>query len=299
LALLFATILPPSALGAPYAYIPSQDSSDAVYVFDVGSNTPPAPIRLGNTPCGIIANPAGTRVYTANCFSDRISVIDTLSNSLITTLTVGGGVVGRCLAMHPSGRFLYIAGASLVAVDPQTGSVVRSGLGGCSLAIDPRGTLLYLETFTSILVLDTTNLQVVGRIELPGECQISPPNLFPVGCPYQLAMHPSGAFLYVTHRHDPAMSVVDTTSRSVVATVPIGTIPDLPSVSLIGYPGLLAVHPSGSRVYATTFDPNLHSGGGVSPTTSAICCVGSSCPSPSRAGPSRVSSSDCSRPVGA
>src|SRR3989442_242781 len=38
---------------------------------------------------------------------------------------------------------------------------------------------------------------------------------------------------------------------------------------------------------------------GSSPTTSAICCVGSSCPSPSRAGPSRVSSSACSRLVDA
>ena len=37
---------------------------------------------------------------------------------------------------------------------------------------------------------------------------------------------------------------------------------------------------------------------GASPTTSALCCVGSSCPSPSRAGPSRVSSSGCSKTGG-
>ncbi len=191
LLLLFATILPLPALGAPYAYIASQDSAARVYVLDVGSNTALPPVEIDHgPPCGIIANPAGTRGYTADCFFNSISVIDTRSNSLITMLTVRPGFVGTCLAVHPSGAFLHVAGGGLVAVDLQTGSVAKAtSLGGCSLAINPNGTLLYLANVSQILVVDTTNLEVVNRIERPGGCACppNPPPYLPVGCPDQLA----------------------------------------------------------------------------------------------------------------
>ncbi len=62
---------------------------------------------VGAGPRGVAVNPAGTFVYVANSFSNTISVIDTVTNTVVATVPVGAGPDG--VAVNPAGTFAYVA----------------------------------------------------------------------------------------------------------------------------------------------------------------------------------------------
>ena len=62
----------------------------------------------------VAVNPSGTRVYVANRNSENVSVIDTMTNTVITTIPVGEGTDG--IAMTPDGTKIYV-------VKPYSGNV--------------------------------------------------------------------------------------------------------------------------------------------------------------------------------
>ena len=45
---------------------------------------------MGSLPAGVDVTPTGTRVYVANLGSGNVSVIDTATNMVVTTVNVGG-----------------------------------------------------------------------------------------------------------------------------------------------------------------------------------------------------------------
>jgi YVTN family beta-propeller protein len=60
-------------------------------VIDTGTNPTISTITVGNRPFGIAVTHDGTKAYVANYFSDTLSVIDVLTNSVLATISVDGG----------------------------------------------------------------------------------------------------------------------------------------------------------------------------------------------------------------
>jgi len=175
---------------------------------------------------------AAPMAYVTSSFTDDVSVIDTTTKTLVTTIPVGGSPFG--VSAHPAGSHVYVAnwGDDTVSViSTATNTVLRTipvGQGPFGVALHPAGTHVYVANQLSdtVSVIDTATGTVTRTIGVGSR---------PIG----VAVHPGGR-LYVVNQWSFTVSVIDTGTNTVVGSVPVGSMP-------IG----VAVSPNGSRIYVT------------------------------------------------
>lgn len=198
-------------------------------------------------PFAYVANEEGT-----------VSVIDTATNTVTTTIAVGFGA--DSVAVHPDGSPVYVANrmpsgpnSTLSVINATTNAVVETvtlGSLAFQIAIHPDGSQLFVAHRIArffppdpldgkIAIIDTSTNTIVNSFSLgvgSAGSQISP---------FNLVVHPQGDRLYVSHGHpdtfglDAGVAVVDIATRSVIVDIP--TLP----------PTDLVAHPSGKFIYAT------------------------------------------------
>jgi YVTN family beta-propeller protein len=192
-----------AAHAAPFAYITQSFSfPGTVAVVDTANNSVVTTITVGFSPFGVAAHPSGSHVYIGNMDDNSVSVIATASNTVVATVPVGMGPMG--LAVHPNGSRLYVAN--------------------------------YYEDTVSVIDTATNTVVPGGTITIDA----GPPGNFdgPIG----LAVNPAGTRLYVVNNESFSVSVIDTATLAVVATVKSG---------MGQRPVGVAVHPTGAWVYIT------------------------------------------------
>ncbi len=186
----------------------------AVYVIDAATNTLVDDVQIGqpfDETVQLAVTPDGGRVYVTNNNFDRVAVIDTSTNTVVTTVPIGSGG-GRTLAVTPGGDHVYVAGtdAGVSVVSTATNTVVDTiDVNAGDVAMDPGGARAYMVGFTppSVLVVSLPSNTVVP---------------FSVGSsPSGLAATPDGALLYVSDFYAGLVSVVDTSSMTVLDTIPV------------------------------------------------------------------------------
>ena len=171
--------------------------------------------------------------YIPNMYSNSISVIDTASNLVTATLSVG---VGPRLCSGGPEWGACICRRSQRRVDHRHRHNIGGGLhppgGGRSggVAVNTEGTRLYVVDLNPgpgrLLVVDIATRSVIATV--------------PVGeDPSQVAMNPVRARIYVTNKFSNNVSVIDTTTNSIEATIAVGRGP-------VG----VDVNRAGTRVYA-------------------------------------------------
>jgi YVTN family beta-propeller protein len=154
--------------------------------------------------------PASTRAqnaYITNQGSSTVSVIDTATDTIIATIPVGLNPFG--VAVSPDGSKVYVANVS-------------------------SNTVSVIDTATN-----TVNATIPVGLPPP-----PPPFCGPV-CAMAVAVSPDGNKVYVTNTfsNSNTVSVIDTTTNTVSATIPVGR----PSLGV-------AVTPDGSKVYVANAD---------------------------------------------
>ncbi|MFF3684430.1 beta-propeller fold lactonase family protein, partial [Streptomyces sp. NPDC002187] len=178
----------------------------------------------------------GTRVYVANGNDATVSVIDTATNTVTTTIPVGSGPTG--VAVTPDGTRVYVANgndATVSVIDTATNTVTTTipvGNVPIGVAVTPDGTRVYVTNINdaTVSVIDTATNTVTTTI--------------PVGDgPQELAVTPDGTRVYVANSDSGDVSVIDTATNTVTTTIPVGNAP-------IGVAGT----PDGTRVYVTNFN---------------------------------------------
>ena len=199
-----------------------------VSVIDPSTYALLATVRVGNQPEGISVNPAGTRVYVANYDAaaaiDRgsggtLSVIDTATNKVIVTVSVGRFPHGA--AVHPDGTRVYVtqssSGQTVSVIDTATNRVIDSipvGFGPSGIAVHPDGKWVYVASSleNTISVIDSATNTVMATV--------------PVGFgPSGIAVHPDGSRVYVANSNDGTISVIDTATNKAIDTVQVGGCP--------------------------------------------------------------------------
>ncbi len=169
--------------------------------------------------------------YVPNYTGNSVTVLDTATNTIATSIPVGinpGGV-----AVNGSGSFAYIAnrGSNTVSViDTATNTVVSTvavGSAPAGIAVSADGLKAYVANYSSnnVSVLDTTTNTVVATIAVGSR-------------PQGIASTPSGDHVFVANLFSDNVSVIDTASDTVTATVAVGDGP-------VG----VDVDPSGTSVY--------------------------------------------------
>jgi len=163
--------------------------------------------------------------YVAN-LGGGVSVIDTASNTVAATVQAGIGPQG--VAITPNGAFAYVANFTsndVSVIDTATNTVVATvpvGAGPWGVAIAPSGAFAYVTAFDfcvgSVSVIDTTVGSPTFNTVV---ATVSPLG----GCLTGVAVAPSGAFAYVANFTASNVAVIDTSTNTVLTTVPVGSGP--------------------------------------------------------------------------
>lgn len=234
------------------------DAVTSVWVVDTASNSVIAKIAAGSAPEAIAITPDGKSAYVTSISCSQplcsgsdnpprasVEVIDTASNSLTATITIGNlptaqtrGVLLSGIAISPDGTRAYVSngeGNQIWAIATASNQVVATiptaVLGFVGVSISPDGSRLYAASIGNpsvVDVIDTKTDAVVTSISLPSS---EPPT--------QIRVTPDGSHAYVTGEIG-HIWLIDTTTNATVATIPITD----------GQPLLdIAFTPDGTRAY--------------------------------------------------
>jgi YVTN family beta-propeller protein len=250
LALTLACLLAPPSARAQNAYITNQNPN-TVSVIDTATDTVIATIPVGVTPVGVAVSPDGSKVYVTNVSDTTVSVIDTATNTVSATVPVGLRPFG--VAVSPDGSKVYIANEfadTVSVIDTVTNTVIGSPISvgpfPAGVAVTPDGSKVYVANngADTVSVIETATNTVSATITLG----LTPRCNQPRPCAMAVAVSPDGSKVYVTNELANTVSVIDTATDTVSATIPVGLGP-------IG----VAVKPDGSKVYVANFLANTAS----------------------------------------
>jgi YVTN family beta-propeller protein len=175
--------------------------------------------------------------YVANNAANTVSVINTSTGTVVTTIPVGSFPYG--VAVDQAGKFAYVtnSGSNTISViSTSTNAVVATitltGLSGpMDIALAPNAKTAYVSCGTAVAVINTAT-KAFKTIAVPN----------PIG----LAVTPTGAFVYVVSSSAGKVLAISTLTNAVVATIPVGThIP-------IG----MVISPDGTTAYVTNYNAN-------------------------------------------
>jgi YVTN family beta-propeller protein len=249
-----------------FSYVASVDDN-TVSVIDTARNKVVATIPVGGFPDAVATTPDGTHAYVTNGFDSNVSVIDTASNRVVATIPVGAAPSAVAITPNeihpyedderrhqPLAYVTNLADNSVSVIDTASNKVVATipvGHDPSGVAVTSDGTHAYVtnQLDDSVSVIDTDSNTVVATIAgfpefvLPVGVAITPHGTDPYGRDDR--RHQSLA--YVTNNVPnidgsnfpaSAVSVIDTASNTVVATIPVGQ-----------YPNGVAITPDGAHAY--------------------------------------------------
>lgn len=236
------------------------------------ADIPIATVPVGKSPTAVAVDPVAHRVYVANFYGDSVTVINSVTDSTIATITMPKGyaigavpnaVVVDPLATPPKAYVAnwqshivsIIDGTSLSAI--ATITVPTAGGGNPrALAINPSSTppKLYVADYgrSVVSVLNATNGSLIKEI--------------PVGLqPRALGIFVSAprTRIYVANRGSNTVSVIDGSTDSIVATLPTG----------VG-PKSISVDPNSGVAYVSSPTSNTVTAIDASDTVAAVIPVG-------------------------
>jgi len=169
--------------------------------------------------------------YIANYNSSNVSVIDTATNTVTATVTVGTNPYG--VSVNPAGTRVYVTNGgtnNVSVIDTATNTVTATVAVGSSprgVSVNPAGTRVYVANSGSanVSVIDTATNTVTATVVVGS-------------FPYGVSVNPAGTRVYVANNSSDNVSVIDTATNTVTATVPVGI-----------QPRGVSVNPAGTRVY--------------------------------------------------
>ena len=223
-------------------YVTSQASA-TLTILDVQQFSTLATLRVGPEPYGVVADPNSHFVYVAASGAARIDVVDTELAQVVDTIPVQTRPKG--LALSEDGTRLYVthflSGAvsvidltsrtvlAVIATGPESNIAQR-------IVLHPMNNRAYLPHIRSNVsnphpLFDTTLFPVVSVIDVATDQHLLHERLElsvvdrPVNLPFDLALSSDGQRAHIVYLGSGDMSVIDLTSRQVLAHLEVGDGP--------------------------------------------------------------------------
>ncbi|MEW1750034.1 IPT/TIG domain-containing protein [Streptomyces angustmyceticus] len=214
------------------------DVPDGMEVMDTGEPLGAYEIPVGHAPIWAAIAPNGRHVYVTNFGASSISVIDTRTRSVITTIGVTSGPWE--VVITPDGLRAYAAcfGTNSVAVIDTATNTVTGTIPGLNkplgLTVTPDGSRLYVASLGGdrVDVISTATDTLIASVPLSSG-------------PRGVAVTPDGTQVYVTEEGANAVTVIDTATHTVITTL-TGFL----------FPRGVAASPDGQRVYVSEYGGN-------------------------------------------
>lgn len=221
-----ASMATPEA-GPPGTIYVTMYGDNEITAYDQSTHALLAHIPVGKGPAVLLATPDGKKLYTANWSDNTISAV-TIATSRATSIPLAGRP--WAIAMSPAGDTLWagLASDALVAVDTTTDTIVAtydtSPTYPESVIVSKDGTQLYVAPTNPSSLLSGT----LEALSTTDGSIVHPP--IPVGeTPAWASISPDGTRAYTLNFLAGSVSVVDTASWQVVATVASGSQPIISS----------------------------------------------------------------------
>jgi YVTN family beta-propeller protein len=199
-------------LSARFAYVSNTGSSE-LSLFELslhnGAPTPIGTLALGREPSGLVIEPTGRFLYTANKSLNGISIlrIDPLTGALTAEVPeLLTDAIPGSLTVHPTGRYLYATfGATgelrqyeIQSLDGSLSAIatVDSGVQPTAFTIDPRGRWGFATNFDALGTGDLSIFSLEQTDGVPELVGTHSAGLHPVDA----AVGPSGRHLFVANQ---------------------------------------------------------------------------------------------------
>jgi YVTN family beta-propeller protein len=225
------------------------------------SNKVVATINVGVTPAGLAITNDSRTAYVANnnnygiAGQDSVTVLDLKHNLPLQTITHPSFNEPYTITLNAQNTKAYVTNSNsttitIINTANNTVSGIIDGFDGPSgMVITPVGNRAYVNNYGGPEGVHSGNGTTISIVDLNSNTIIGAPIVVDQA-PAALAISPDGAFVYVINYVDGnpgtgTMSVIDTFSNTVVATIP-------------GFSGPFAISltPNGKYAYVTNFGSN-------------------------------------------
>jgi YVTN family beta-propeller protein len=224
-------------------------------------NTVIATPKLGGTPGQLLVNAKDTFVYVT-VEGNAIAVIDTSSNTVTATWSLGAGIQLLGMAITPNGKDLYVGEETtsgpvptygVAVVDTTSGTVTTTvSVNGIPFlpAVSPDGSVVYAPINTGELIGFTT-INEPGSVAVISTKTNKVTHTIPVGgTAFSVAFNSSGTQAYVSDPVNASVEVIDTATSKVTHTVLVG-----------GYDLYVTPNKATNDIYALLIAPTSLNGG--------------------------------------
>lgn len=203
-------------------WVPQMDMDGKVLVYNASTNALMNTITVGMMPAELTFSFDGTKAYIANGDDDNVTIIDTATKAVLTTISVGDNPVG---AWTGSNNKMYVDnedGQSISVIDVATNSIDET----ISLGFMP-GIASYNGSKNELWVSDPMNGKVHYWTWDAGMNMWMHGSSFNTGAgAHAIAFTNDGNTAYVTNQTANTVSVVNTTTHTVTKTINVGKKPN-------------------------------------------------------------------------
>ena len=196
-----------------------------------------AAINKGNSPVNAVITAMPVQsvfAYVANQFSNNVSVVNTKTNKVVSTIPVGAHPTG--VSANPDGTSVYVtnnADNTVSVINTATNKVtftIPVDAGPYGICVSPDGSHVYVanNNSASVSVINAASNTVTATVTVGSY-------------PYGIAISPDGKRVYSASSYDNTLSEINTTTNLVEATIPVGP-----------HPYGVIVNADGTRVYVSS-----------------------------------------------
>ena len=190
-----------------------------VLVLDADTLETKHTIGVGRVPAEVTFSPDGKYAFVANGTSDDVSVIDTASKAVVKTIPMDREPVG---AWPGADGMMYVdceVGKTIKAIDPKTLEVVRT----YGLSFTPGYAAVPASRTEELWLTDTDSGKIVFN-KTAVDAKTSEVATAPGA--HALAFSADGKTAFVTNQLGASVSFIDTATRTVKSTLPVGKKPN-------------------------------------------------------------------------
>jgi len=215
-----AQISEPISIRNVYYFYVTNQGSNSVSVIRQNDNSAIAVISVGHEPYGIkeVSIRGVTYLYIANTADNTVSVINSQTNAVIATISVGV----KPYSIDTVGTTIYVTNGqsnSVSVIDGLTNTVTTTiPVGLNPRGIKAQGTDIYVANFGDQNLSGGNSISVINSLTNTVTNTI----ILPAGTAGPFALTSNNGNIYVANYLSSDISVIDATSKTIIATTSVG-----------------------------------------------------------------------------